>query len=140
MENTSNSEIDHLNESHHEKFEIDASRGNQKEYFNSDELLNSQVSEHQSGGSTKAIQKESNVPYSRFTQYQKYGLVAQCAFTGFFSSIAGAIYYPALTIIENKFHILRNKLILVLWFIFFSKVLHLVLWVLWQTHMAEDLL
>lgn len=120
MENTSNSETDQFNESQHEKFKVYTSTGNQKEYFNSNNLLNSHGLQNQSIGSTTTTQKELNVPYSRFTQYQKYGLVAQCAFTGFFSSIAGAIYYPALTIIENQFHITEEQanISIVVYFLF----------------------
>ena len=47
----------------------------------------------------------SSPPYSRFDQSEKTALVIQCAFTGFFSSIAGAIYYPVLTVIEEQFDI-----------------------------------
>jgi len=59
-------------------------------------------------------------PYSRFTKFQKYGLVAQCAFTGFFSSIAGAIYYPVLNIIEKEFHINEEQanITIVVYFLF----------------------
>ncbi|GMM55699.1 hypothetical protein DAKH74_023150 [Maudiozyma humilis] len=65
-------------------------------------------------------EKEDTVPYSRFTKSQKWGLVAQCAFTGFFSSIAGAIYYPALTIIEDDFHITPEQanITIVVYFLF----------------------
>ena len=51
----------------------------------------------------------SQVPHSRFGVPEKWFLVIQCAFTGFFSSIAGNIYYPVLTIIEHKFHITEEQ-------------------------------
>ena len=48
-------------------------------------------------------------PHSRFGVTEKWFLVIQCAFTGFFSTIGGNIYYPVLTIIEEKFRLLKNK-------------------------------
>lgn len=70
---------------------------------------------------TESTEKvENEIPYSRFAKSQKWGLVAQCSFTGFFSSIAGAIYYPALTIIENDFHITPEQanITIVVYFLF----------------------
>ncbi|CCF60227.1 hypothetical protein KAFR_0J01620 [Kazachstania africana CBS 2517] len=60
------------------------------------------------------------VPYTRFGPRAKFGLVMQCAFTGFFSSIAGAIYYPVLTVIEKKFSITEEQvnITVVVYFIF----------------------
>lgn len=106
--------------SHQEKFEIDLSPKKQREHFNSKDSLNERISESQLIGSIKTDPDESDVPYSRFTKYQKYGLVAQCAFTGFFSSIAGAIYYPALNIIEDQFHITEEQanITIVVYFLF----------------------
>lgn len=59
-------------------------------------------------------------PYSRFKRRDKFLLVFQCASTGFFSSIAAAIYYPVLTVIENKFQISEEQvnLTVVVYFIF----------------------
>lgn len=59
-------------------------------------------------------------PYSRFKRREKYGLVFQCAATGFFSTVASSIYYPVLTVIENDFHITGEKvnLTVVAYFIF----------------------
>lgn len=48
-------------------------------------------------------------PYTRFGHNAKMFLVLQCAFTGFFSSIASAIYYPVLTVIEKKFDITEEQ-------------------------------
>ncbi|CAI4384536.1 CPA_1a_G0026350.mRNA.1.CDS.1 [Saccharomyces cerevisiae] len=60
------------------------------------------------------------VPYSRFSHNQKMLLVVQCAFTGFFSTVAGSIYYPVLTIIERKFNITEESanFTIVVYFIF----------------------
>ncbi|QLL31436.1 hypothetical protein HG536_0B02990 [Torulaspora globosa] len=52
---------------------------------------------------------EDAVPYSRFQRPEKFMLVVQCAFTGFFSTIAGAIYYPVLTVIEHKFNVSEEQ-------------------------------
>ena len=48
-------------------------------------------------------------PHSRFGVTEKWFLVIQCAFTGFFSTIGGNIYYPVLTIIEEKFRITEEQ-------------------------------
>ncbi|CAL9729309.1 quinidine resistance protein 2 [Monosporozyma unispora] len=48
-------------------------------------------------------------PYTRFGPRAKMFFVFQCAFTGFFSSIASAIYYPVLTVIEKKFNITEEQ-------------------------------
>ena len=69
------------------------------------------------------VDNESNfntVPYSRFSHNQKMLLVVQCAFTGFFSTVAGSIYYPVLTIIERKFNITEESanFTIVVYFIF----------------------
>ncbi|CCC69350.1 hypothetical protein NCAS_0C03600 [Naumovozyma castellii] len=60
------------------------------------------------------------VPYSRFGSSEKTILVLQCAFTGFFSTIAGAIYYPVLSEIEEIFHISEESvnITVVVYFIF----------------------
>lgn len=47
-------------------------------------------------------------PYSRFGRREKFMLVVQCAFTGFFSTITGAIYHPVLTFVENRFNITED--------------------------------
>lgn len=59
-------------------------------------------------------------PYSRFGSKSKLFLVLQCSFTGFFSSIAGAIYYPVLSVIEKKFHITEEQvnITVVVYFLF----------------------
>ena len=59
-------------------------------------------------------------PYSRFGRREKFLLVVQCAFTGFFSTIAAAIYYPVLTVIEDLFDISEEKvnITVVVYFIF----------------------
>ncbi|KAK5780420.1 hypothetical protein RI543_002177 [Arxiozyma heterogenica] len=59
-------------------------------------------------------------PYSRFGRPSKLFLVLQCAYTGFFSSIAGAIYYPVLTVIEKKFDITEEQvnITVVVYFLF----------------------
>ncbi|EDO16706.1 hypothetical protein Kpol_1003p11 [Vanderwaltozyma polyspora DSM 70294] len=59
-------------------------------------------------------------PYSRFGRTEKSLLIIQCAFTGFFSSVAGAIYYPVLTVIEKKFNITEElvNITVVVYFIF----------------------
>ena len=49
------------------------------------------------------------IPHSRFGELEKWCLVVQCAFTGFFSSIASNIYYPVLTVIEEEFHITEEQ-------------------------------
>ena len=73
---------------------------------------------------TTSVQVEPDVdvaaPYSRFGSTEKWFLVVQCAFTGFFSTIAGSIYYPVLTVIERKFHITEEQvnLTVVVYFIF----------------------
>ncbi|CCE62463.1 hypothetical protein TPHA_0C03100 [Tetrapisispora phaffii CBS 4417] len=63
---------------------------------------------------------ENSPPHSRFTRNDKIMLIAQCAFTGFFSSIAGAIYYPVLTLIEGLFKITEEQanISVVVYFIF----------------------
>ncbi|CCD23411.1 MFS transporter NDAI_0B03770 [Naumovozyma dairenensis CBS 421] len=72
---------------------------------------------------TKSNQNEPDIaspPYSRFGTTEKMILVIQCAFTGFFSSIAGAIYYPVLSVIENEFNITEEmvNITVVVYFIF----------------------
>ncbi|KAM3160783.1 Multidrug transporter QDR2 [Lachancea thermotolerans] len=59
-------------------------------------------------------------PYSRFGSNEKLVLVAICAASGIFSTIAGPIYYPALTTIENQFHISTElvNVSVVLYFLF----------------------
>lgn len=61
-----------------------------------------------------------SVPYSRFDSRAKMVLVIQCAFTGFYSAIAGAIYYPVLTVIEKKFNISEEQvnITVVVYFLF----------------------
>lgn len=57
---------------------------------------------------TESVKPEPEItapPHSRFSRSFKTVLIAQCAFTGFFSTIAGAIYYPVLSVIERKFNI-----------------------------------
>ncbi|CCK70384.1 MFS transporter KNAG_0E01170 [Huiozyma naganishii CBS 8797] len=49
------------------------------------------------------------VPYSRFGTKSKMGLVMQCAFTGFFSTIAASIYFPVLGVVQRKFHISEEQ-------------------------------
>ncbi|GAV56056.1 hypothetical protein ZYGR_0AZ02280 [Zygosaccharomyces rouxii] len=52
---------------------------------------------------------ESDIPYSRFKRRDKLLLVAQCASTGLFSSIAASIYFPVLTTVEKKFNITEEQ-------------------------------
>lgn len=61
--------------------------------------------------STSTVDKEdkSDIPYSRFKRRDKLLLVAQCASTGLFSSMAASIYFPILTTIERKFHITEEQ-------------------------------
>ncbi|CAI4039646.1 hypothetical protein SMKI_09G0530 [Saccharomyces mikatae IFO 1815] len=57
---------------------------------------------------TTSVKPEPDItvpPHSRFSRSFKTVLIAQCAFTGFFSTIAGAIYYPVLSVIEGEFDI-----------------------------------
>ncbi|CAY80386.1 Qdr2p [Saccharomyces cerevisiae EC1118] len=57
---------------------------------------------------TESVKPEPEItapPHSRFSRSFRTVLIAQCAFTGFFSTIAGAIYYPVLSVIERKFDI-----------------------------------
>ena len=49
------------------------------------------------------------VPYSRFGKAEKWFVVALLSCTGFFSTIAGNIYYPVLTVIEKKFDITEEQ-------------------------------
>lgn len=58
--------------------------------------------------------------YSYFNRNYKTVLVVQCAFTGFYSAIAGAIYYPVLNVIENEFHINEEQvnITVVVYFLF----------------------
>ncbi|CCC68732.1 hypothetical protein NCAS_0B06480 [Naumovozyma castellii] len=72
---------------------------------------------------TKSTNDEPDVttaPYSRFGPREKMILVVQCAFTGFFSSIASSIYYPVLTVIEKLFDISEESvnITVVVYFIF----------------------
>ena len=62
----------------------------------------------------------SSPPYSRFGPQSRLFLVLQCSYTGFFSTIAGAIYYPVLTVIEKKFHITEEQvnITVVVYFLF----------------------
>lgn len=71
-------------------------------------------------GSRKQEHNTSHLPYSRFGRKAKLGLVFQCAFTGFFSTIAAAIYYPVLTVIEQKFNVTEElaNVTVVVYFIF----------------------
>ncbi|CCH61434.1 hypothetical protein TBLA_0E03800 [Henningerozyma blattae CBS 6284] len=59
-------------------------------------------------------------PYSRFGRKEKIFLVIQCAFTGLFSSIAGSIYYPVLSVMEKEFYITEEQVnvSVVVYFIF----------------------
>ncbi|AQZ15783.1 AQR1 (YNL065W) and QDR1 (YIL120W) [Zygosaccharomyces parabailii] len=70
--------------------------------------------------SVNATSGKQPAPYSRFKRRDKFALVIQCAATGFFSSIAAAIYYPVLTVIENKFRITEEQvnITVVVYFIF----------------------
>ncbi|CDO95489.1 unnamed protein product [Kluyveromyces dobzhanskii CBS 2104] len=45
------------------------------------------------------------VPYTRFSKNDKLLLVAICALSGFYSTIAQTIYFPALSIIEEEFNV-----------------------------------
>ena len=58
--------------------------------------------------------------YSYFNNSYKTLLVVQCAFTGFYSSIAGAIYYPVLSVIEDEFNISEQQvnITVVVYFLF----------------------
>ena len=62
---------------------------------------------------TKSTRNEpditNQVPYSRFGKGEKWFLVALLSCTGFFSTIAGNIYYPVLTVIEKKFNITEEQ-------------------------------
>ncbi|CAI2036452.1 hypothetical protein SEUBUCD646_0I00580 [Saccharomyces eubayanus] len=79
-----------------------------------DELTESMRSYNKEHAEKLALHRTSSVkpepeitasPHSRFSRSLKIVLIAQCAFTGFFSTIAGAIYYPVLSVIERKFEI-----------------------------------
>lgn len=61
-----------------------------------------------------------SAPYTRFGPKEKYLLVFQCALTGFFSIIAGNIYFPVLGVIERKFDITEEQvnITVVVYFIF----------------------
>lgn len=66
------------------------------------------------------IDNTAKAPYSRFGPRAKFFLVMQCAFSGFFSTIGGSIYYPVLTVIEDLFHITEEQvnITVVVYFIF----------------------
>ncbi|CUS23977.1 LAQU0S13e00540g1_1 [Lachancea quebecensis] len=66
------------------------------------------------------LREEDPKPYSRFGTGEKLVLVAICAASGIFSTIAGPIYFPALTTIENQFHISTElvNVSVVLYFLF----------------------
>lgn len=59
-------------------------------------------------------------PHSRFSRYYKMLLVMQCASSGFYSSIAGAIYYPVMSELESLFNINEQmiNMTVVVYFIF----------------------
>lgn len=61
-----------------------------------------------------------SAPYSRYGTKEKYFLVFQCALTGFFSIIAGNVYFPVLGVIENKFNITEEQvnITVVMYFVF----------------------
>lgn len=73
---------------------------------------------------TRSNQTEPDIanapPYSRFDAKYKMALVLQCAYTGLFSTMAGAIYYPVLSVIEKQFHITEElvNITVVVYFIF----------------------
>ncbi|CAR25505.1 hypothetical protein ZYGR_0A00690 [Zygosaccharomyces rouxii] len=67
------------------------------------------TSDQKSDGSLAGKDNESEIPYSRFKRRDKLLLVAQCASTGLFSSIAASIYFPVLTTVERKFHITEEQ-------------------------------
>ncbi|KAL3234421.1 Quinidine resistance protein 1 [Nakaseomyces bracarensis] len=73
---------------------------------------------------TRSNQNEPDInnapPYSRFDAKYKMALVLQCAYTGLFSTMAGAIYYPVLSVIEKDFHITEEmvNITVVVYFIF----------------------
>lgn len=73
---------------------------------------------------TRSNQNEPEIgntpPYSRFDRKYKMVLVLQCAYTGLFSTMAGAIYYPVLSVIEKQFHITEEmvNITVVVYFIF----------------------
>lgn len=71
-------------------------------------------------GSGKQEHHITPLRFSRFGPKSKVALVVQCAFTGFFSSIAAAIYYPVLTVIEQKFNVSEElaNVTVVVYFIF----------------------
>lgn len=71
-------------------------------------------------GAGRSKESEDVIPYSRFQRPEKFMLVAQCAFTGFFSTIAGTIYYPVLSVIQNKFNLTEElvNITVVVYFIF----------------------
>ncbi|KAH3901309.1 related to Quinidine resistance protein 2 [Saccharomycodes ludwigii] len=54
---------------------------------------------------TQDITKTATSEYSAFSKNEKYVFVFLCASTAVFSTIAAPIYYPALRIIEQDFHI-----------------------------------
>ncbi|KAG0684045.1 hypothetical protein C6P41_002583 [Kluyveromyces marxianus] len=45
------------------------------------------------------------VPYTRFSKNDKFLLVVICALSGFYSTIAQTIYFPALSVIEKEFNV-----------------------------------
>lgn len=79
-----------------------------------------EVISHMGTKSSKLEPTETSPPYSRFQRREKSMLVLQCAFTGFFSTIAGAIYYPVLSIIERQFNITEElvNITVVVYFLF----------------------
>lgn len=119
-------ELNHLATNRH-SFENDCAQSNDDPYDPenaSDAVsLDSFEAEQSVLTRTRSEKQEPHItapPYSRFGRPEKLALVFQCAFTGFFSTIAAAIYYPVLTIIENKFDVSEElvNITVVVYFIF----------------------
>lgn len=55
--------------------------------------------------STKSETNFDGIPYTRFSKHDKLFLVVICALSGFYSTIAQTIYFPALSIIEKEFNV-----------------------------------
>lgn len=74
-----------------------------------EDLIHLKDLEQRSTGQAAIKEDHAEVPYSRFKSRDKLLLVAQCASTGLFSSIAASIYFPVLTTVERKFRITEEQ-------------------------------
>ncbi|QLQ78950.1 hypothetical protein HG537_0B02970 [Torulaspora globosa] len=87
---------------------------------NSKENPEEYKSDHHEHNRDHLSREKGKIPYSRFQRPEKFMLVVQCAFTGLFSTIAGVIYYPVLSVIEQKFNLTEElvNITVVVYFIF----------------------